>query len=292
MSGRPLLVLGRSGQLARALAGLAPKLEFAATCLGRPEVELLQADAGALIERHRPALMVNAAAYTAVDRAESEPEAAFALNAELPGRFARAAAAAGVPFLQVSTDYVFEGTQGPYREDDARNPLGVYGRSKAAGEDAVLEADGPSAVVRTSWVYAAGGANFVATMLRLAEGRETVRVVADQRGCPTPAEDVARACILLGAELLAGRAAAAGVFHAAGAGEASWADFAEAIFALSAVQGGPSARVERITTADYPTAARRPADSRLDCSRLERTLGWRPGPWRARLEETIGGFLA
>jgi dTDP-4-dehydrorhamnose reductase len=197
-----------------------------------------------------------------------------------------------VAFVHISTDYVFDGSKtGPYIETDPRAPLGVYGASKAKGEEAIAAAGGDDAIVRTAWVYSAFGANFVKTMLRLASTRDELGVVGDQHGCPTWAQDVAKATLLLSQRLVEGDAAAKGLFHAAGAGDASWADFAQAIFTGSAARGGPTARVKPITTADYPTPARRPANSRLACDRLQGVLGWRPGPWRDSLSSCLDELL-
>lgn len=279
-----LLVFGRNGQLAREIGQIAAGHGFEATFAGRETLDLSTGDGAALIERLRPALVINAAAYTAVDQAESDVDAAFRLNGDAPGRLAQACAAHGTPFIHVSTDYVFDGRlPRPYREDDPRRPLGVYGASKAAGEIAVEAAtagtQAPYAILRTAWLHGAFGANFVKTMLRLAADRDEVAVVDDQIGCPTWAQDAARAALILGRGLIEGRDER-GLFHVAGAGQASWADFAEAIFAESRVRGGPWARVRRICSADYPTAAARPANSRLDCARLLSVAGWRPPPWR------------
>ena len=283
-----LLVLGKSGQVARALARLAN--DHSASFIGRAEADLADADAAALIARHEPELIINAAGYTAVDKAESDAAAAYLLNGEMPGRFARAAGA--IPFVHISTDSVFDGTLGrPYREDDARAPINVYGASKAAGEDAVLAAGGVSAILRTAWVYGPDGANFVPTMLRLAREREALNVVGDQYGSPTWAEDIARACLLVGSALVEGRAEARGVFHAAGGGGASRAELAQATFEISAALGGPSARVTPVGAETYPTIARRQADSRLDCSKLEAVLGWRPPPWRESLTRAMPAIL-
>jgi dTDP-4-dehydrorhamnose reductase len=228
--------------------------------------------------------VINAAAYTAVDRAEDEPFAAFRLNGKIPGLLAKACAARGMAFVHISTDYVFDGRKvGAYVETDPLEPLGVYGESKAQGEVAALAAGGDVAVVRTAWVYSAFGSNFVKTMLRLAADRDELSVVADQHGSPTWAQDVAKATLLLSRGLLDGDTRARGVFHAAGDGDASWADFATAIFEASAARGGPNARVKPITTAQYPTAARRPANSRLSSEHLKSVLGWRPAPWRDSL---------
>jgi dTDP-4-dehydrorhamnose reductase len=280
----PLLVFGAKGQVAGELSKIGNALGFSPTLAGRETVDLLKDDGTALIARTRPAAVINAAAYTAVDRAELEPEQAARLNAEVPGALALACRAQHIPFIHISTDYVFDGQAfGFYDEQAPRNPLGVYGRTKADGERAVEAVGGRYAIVRTAWVYSAGGANFVRTMLRLATQRDEVGVVADQHGCPTWAEDVARGALLLCRSQLDGDTAAQGLFHLAGDGEATWADFAEAIFAESARRGGPSAKVRRITTADYPTPAQRPSNSRLDSTRLAQVLGWRPGPWRDSL---------
>ena len=289
---RPLLVLGGEGQVARELAAIGPAEGWTVTRVGRAQADLSTAEIAPLLAAHRPALVVNAAAYTAVDRAETEPAAARALNADLPARAARACAEAGTPLVHISTDYVFDGSKPqPYVEDDPLSPLGVYGATKADGERAVQAAGGRAAVVRTAWVYGAEGANFVRTMLRLAESRDELGVVGDQHGNPTWSQDVARACLKLGDRLCGDDRDAQGVFHAAGEGDTTWAGFAAAVFAESARRGGPSARVRPITTAEYPTPAQRPANSRLDCARLARAVGWRPPPWRERLETIMGRLV-
>ena len=290
---RPLLVLGARGQVARELAALGPAQGWTVTTIGRAQADLSTAAIAPLLAAHRPALAVNAAAYTAVDKAEVEEAAARALNAGLPARAARACADAGVPLVHISTDYVFDGSKAaPYVEDDPLSPLGVYGRTKAEGEANVLAEGGAAAVVRTSWVYGAEGANFARTMLRLAASRDEVGVVADQRGRPTWSREVARACLGLGDRLCAGDRDARGVFHAAGEGDATWAEFAAAVFAESAARGGPTARVRPISTAEYPTAAARPANSRLDSSKLRRVTGWAPAPWRQSLAAVMPALLA
>ena len=279
-----ILVLGRSGQVARELDKLGPPPGFDLQFAGRERLDLGAADPRPLLDEVRPAAVINAAAYTAVDKAESEPEAAFALNRDAPAALARACAEAKIPLIHFSTDYVFDGTKPePYVETDPVNPTGVYGASKAAGEAAVLAAGGPAIVLRTSWVYSAFGANFVKTMLRLAATRDEIGVVADQLGRPTWAEDCARGALRAARALLDGEIGRAERFHLSGEGDATWADFAEAIFAESAARGGPAARVRRIATADYPTPARRPANSRLDCAKLVRTLDFPLRPWRQSL---------
>lgn len=289
---RRLLILGETGQVATALRRSADRAGFEPVAVGRATVDLSDVDASALLTHQRPDVVINAAAYTAVDRAESEVAMAMRLNCDLPSRIADACADAAVPLVHISTDYVFDGAKvSPYVESDPRNPLGVYGRSKAAGEEAVEAAGARSAIVRTAWVYGPDGANFLKTMLRLAGTQDELGVVDDQRGCPTRAQDVAEATLRLAHSLLSDSTAATGIFHAAGEGDASWADFAEMIFAESASRGGPSARVRRITTAEFPTPAARPANSRLGGNRLETAVGWRPGPWRDALPAVFDALV-
>ncbi len=288
----PLLVFGANGQVAQEIGRIAAGLGFTATLAGRDRVDLLSQDGSAVLDALRPRAVINAAAYTAVDRAEQEPAAAYRLNGEVPGLLAQACRDRGLAFVHISTDYVFDGSKdGAYVETDPRAPLGVYGASKAKGEEAIAAVGGDYAIVRTAWVYSAFGANFVKTMLRLAATRDELGVVGDQQGCPTWAQDVAKATLLLSQRLVKGDPAAQGLFHAAGEGDASWADFAAAIFAGSAARGGPTARVNPITTADYPTPARRPANSRLDCERLQQVLDWRPAPWRDSLSICLDELL-
>ncbi|MGE0044821.1 MAG: dTDP-4-dehydrorhamnose reductase [Hyphomonadaceae bacterium] len=282
---RTILILGRSGQLAQALFARPAPDGFRWDAWGRETLDLARDDVEARVRAAAPAAVINAAAHTGVDRAESEPEAAFALNRDAPGALARAAAALGAPFVHISTDYVFDGTKpSPYTEEDPLAPLGVYGRSKAEGEALVRESGGRAAIIRTSWVYARAGANFVNTMLRLSEARDEINVVADQIGRPTWARDLADACVGMTERLLLDDARAEGVFHYSGAGDATWADFAEAIFAAAR----RPVRVKRITTEDYPTPAARPKNSRLDCSKIA-ALGIQPRPWREALALCIGG---
>jgi len=292
-----IVVSGVAGQVARSLVERGMALGHVVLPLGRPHLDLASGDAEAIravLEMTRPEAIVSAAAYTAVDKAESEPELAFAVNAIGAGHVAEAAAALNVPLVQLSTDYVFSGDGSrAWREDDPTGPQGVYGASKLAGERAVLAACPNSAVLRTAWVYGPFGSNFVKTMLRLAETRDEVGVVADQIGNPTSALDIADGVLAVAANLI-GRAdpALRGVFHMAGAGEASWADLAEAVFAASAARGGPAAQVRRIATSDYPTPARRPANSRLDCTRLAEIHGVRLPQWRGSLETVIDRLVS
>lgn len=286
-----ILITGREGQVARAIAGsslAAHELIFA----NRPELDLEDpASIEACVARTRPELIVSAAAYTAVDKAEDHPESAERANAEAPAILAHAARKSGAPLIHLSTDYVFDGSSNrPWREDDGVAPLGVYGRTKARGEEAVRSAapDG-HAIVRTAWVYSPWGSNFVRTMLRLADsGHDTVRVVADQIGCPTSAH-----CIASGIDAIVrrwmvdGAAGTSGTYHLAGDGEASWAEFAEAIFAASGATGGLASKVVRIPSTEYPTRAARPANSRLDCTRFAETFHFRAQPWRNALQRVM-----
>jgi dTDP-4-dehydrorhamnose reductase len=277
-----VLVTGREGQVARCLAAQAEdqrdlEMIFAA----RPELDLARPETIApLVRAVRPDVVVSAAAYTAVDQAEDEPELAFAVNGAGAGEVAKAAASVGAPVIHLSTDYVFDGTlHRPYREDDPTGPQGVYGASKLAGERAIAEANSNHLIMRTAWVYSPFGKNFVKTMLRLAETRDEVSVVADQWGNPTSAGDIAEAVLVAARRLVNGDVGAWGIYHFAGEGEATWADFAEEIFRASTERGGPSARVIRIATSDYPTRALRPANSQLESAKFVQTFDLAPRRW-------------
>lgn len=278
------LVFGTTGQVARELALTAAGVEL--TALGRGEVDLADAAAcAAAVAGAEADVVINAAAYTAVDQAEDEPTLAQTINGAAPGAMARAAAAKGVPFLHVSTDYVFDGAPGrPWREDDPTGPLGAYGMSKRAGEEAVLAAGGDAVILRTAWVFSSHGRNFVKTMLGVGRGRDEMRVVGDQRGGPTPARDIAEALWTIARARLAGRGAP-GIYHFAGAPAVSWAEFAEAVFAESGWAERP--RVTAIATADWPTRARRPANSVLDCGAISRAFGIAQPDWRAGLARVV-----
>ena len=287
-----ILVTGGSGQLAQALvahAGARP-----VRVVGRPEFDFDAPDAMVqTIAAARPSLVVNAAAYTAVDRAESDPEAAARANEVGPGLIARYCAQAGIPLIHVSTDYVFDGLKGsPYTEDDDTSPTGVYGSTKLAGEHAVAAAGGRAIVLRTSWVYAPRGKNFVLTMLNAATRTDTLRVVADQIGCPTSAPDLARAIHRIADRVAEGwDASFGGVFHACGTGETSWHGLAVATFEQAARHGRTMPTVHPIATADWPTPARRPPDSRLDASKLDRVFGIGLPDWRVSLAATVDEAL-
>lgn len=238
-------------------------------------------------------IVVNAAAYTAVDRAEQDRDTAFAINATAPQKIAEAAARQSVPLLHVSTDYVFDGLKGtPYRPDDPVSPLGVYGASKEAGEQAVRAANPRHVILRTAWLYSPFGANFVKTMLRLAAERDTLRVVDDQRGCPTAAADLAAACLAVAARLTADPTGAPyGTYHFTNAGETTWCGFARAIFETAGPRLAKIPQVVPITTADYPTPARRPVDSRLDCTATIARFGVVQPEWRTALAATLDRLL-
>lgn len=275
-----LLVFGKTGQVAREIARLAPD----ALCLGRDAADLARpATIVEAIRAHPADAVINVAAYTAVDRAEEEPEGATVINGEAPGAMARACAARGIPLLHVSTDYVFDGSgAAPWRPDDPLAPLGAYGRSKLAGELAVRATDGRYAILRTSWVFSAHGANFVKTMLRLSETRDALTVVADQIGGPTPAGAIAAALLAMAGQLVADPSKT-GSYHFAGAPDVSWADFAREVFA----QAGRTIAVTDIPSSAYPTPARRPLNSRLDCASLTETFGIRRPDWRRGLAEVL-----
>jgi len=247
----------------------------------------------ALLQRTNPDLVLNAAAYTAVDRAESDREAAFRVNEAGPRTVARWCSAESKPLFHVSTDYVFDGTKSSaYREDDAVAPLGVYGESKLAGERAVRAELEQHVILRTSWVFSAHGQNFVKTMLRLAREREELRVVADQVGRPTPAADLALALLSLAERYRLNQTLAWGTYHFAAEGHTSWHGFAEAIVMEQAQLTGKSPRVVAIATSDYPTPARRPANSVLDTSRFQQTFGLAPPPWQSGLRSVIRELFA
>jgi dTDP-4-dehydrorhamnose reductase len=288
----PILVTGGTGQVASALAAAGGN---ATRIVGRPTFDFDRPETiVATLRTTAPWLVINAAAYTAVDAAEDDPEAAYRANRDGPGALARLCAAADIPFIHISTDYVFDGTKrAPYIETDATHPASVYGASKLAGEQEVLAIWPRTIVLRTSWVYAPAGKNFVRTMLRVGAERDRLRVVADQRGCPTTAADLADAILAIAARLRGGwQDSYAGVFHAAGTGETTWHGLAVATFEEAARFGARTPVVEAITTADYPTKATRPADTRLDCGKLAAVFGVRLPDWRGSLARTIDTVFA
>lgn len=288
MSGGPILVFGAGGQVGQELLAAAKAQGAVVRGVTRAEADITDRDAvRRIIEAEQPRLVVNAAAYTAVDKAESEPDRAEAGNVVGPGLLAEEAERAGMPVLHISTDYVFDGTKtGAYTENDPLAPLGVYGRTKAEGEAAVRVANPRHVILRTAWVYGRYGNNFLKTMLRLAGERDRLRVVADQRGCPTATADIA-AAILAVDRTLARDPDLAGTFHFAGTGVTSWHGFAEAIVAAQAPLTGKAPPVDLITTAEFPTPARRPANSELSSDRFAQAFGYRAAPWQQRTRETV-----
>jgi dTDP-4-dehydrorhamnose reductase len=276
-----LLLIGRTGQVATEVMRRADGVEVMA--LGRDKADLMDPAACAEVVRVADAdAVINAAAWTAVDRAEAEEDAARVVNGEAPAAMARAAAERGLPFVHISTDYVFdgEGTQ-PFRPEDTVAPQNAYGRTKLLGEDGVRAAGGRAVILRTSWVFSAHGANFVKTMLRLGRDRDSLNVVADQVGGPTPAAAIADACLTIARALREG--AEGGTHHLSGAPAVSWAEFAEAIMA----EAGLACRINPIPSSDYPTPAARPKNSRMDGSSLLASYGVPQPDWRAGLRDVV-----
>ena len=280
MSVPPILVFGATGQVARELRRLAPEAMF----VSRAEADFTDpAACAARVNENRARAVINAAAYTAVDQAEKEQPLATVINGMAPAAMARAAAERGLPFVQISTDYVFDGSgAAPWKPGDATGPLGAYGRSKLEGEEGVRGAGGTHAILRTSWVFSAHGANFVKTMLRLGAERDHLRIVADQVGGPTPAADIARAVQVIADRLIVDPSLA-GTYHFSGKPDVSWAGFASEIFA----RAGLDCRIEEIATRDWPTPAARPLNSRLDCSTIESAFGIARPDWRTGLDQVL-----
>ena len=291
-----LLVTGGNGQLGSALRRCGRRQGIAVDSLDRAALDITDRNTTLnAVAAAKPGVIVNAAAYTAVDRAEDEPDAAFAVNRDGAGYLAEAAEAAGIPIIHISTDYVFDGGKSvAYREDDPVAPLGVYGASKLAGEERVREACSRHVILRTAWVYGVDGHNFVKTMLRLAGDRPTLRVVADQVGAPTYADDLANAVIGTCRQIAAAPTADAlwGTFHCVGGGATSWHGLASEVFALAGDRIVRRPRVDAITTAEFPTRARRPANSVLDCGRFADTYGITLRPWQPALKDMLDALFA
>lgn len=289
-----ILLAGANGQvgfeLARALQGLGTLVALERSALDLADLAQIRT----VVRKVKPALIINAAAYTAVDRAETEPEMAMRINGEAPGVLAEEAKRLGAPLIHYSTDYVFDGTKNcPYVEDDATNPQNVYGESKLAGEHAIAEVGGAHMIFRTSWIYGRRGKNFLLTMLRLAAERPELRVVADQHGAPTWSVTIGAITAHVVAQGLAGNCDDAdwwhkksGIYHLSATGSTSWFGFAEAIFELSALE--PKPKVEPIATSDYPVPAKRPANSRLANDKLAKVFGLHSPDWRVALELAFG----
>ena len=287
-----ILILGSGGQLGFEL--MRQRWPTPLLPVGRTRVACDIADPTSVdqaLAETRPALIVNAAAYTAVDRAETEPEAAFRTNRDGPAVLGAACARHGIPLIHVSTDYVFDGSKpGSYQEDDPVAPLGIYGQSKRAGEVALAEAWPEHVVLRTAWVFGAHGNNFVKTMIRLGTERDSLRVVEDQRGCPTPSDSLAEAIRTIAAAILRGDGAW-GIYNYAGDEAITWHGFAATIFERLAARTGRAPVLTPIPTSDYPTPARRPANSVLDCRRIGQAYGIAPAAWRAGLDRVMAELL-
>ena len=290
-----LVVTGQAGQLAQSLAERGLRAGVEIVRLARPEIDLLDPDLVArAVEDARGHVVINAAAYTAVDKAESEPELALRINGAGARAVAAAAAKIGLPVVQISTDYVFDGALGrPYREEDPTAPVSAYGRSKLAGEQGVAEANSRHVIARTAWVYSPFGQNFLKTMLRLGLTRSEISVVADQWGAPTSALDLADGLIAMARRIAAEpeNESLYGVFHMTGSDYTTWAGFAAAIFEQAAALGRPPIKVIPISTAQYPTPAARPANSRLDVGKLARVYGVVLPEWRGAAQNCVARLL-
>lgn len=285
-----LVVTGRDGQVAASLLEAGQRRDgVEVVAIGRPALDLARPDTVFdALAASRPDIVVSAAAYTNVDQAEDEPDLAFAVNAVGAGNVAEAAARLGVPVIHLSTDYVFDGTgAGAYVETDAPAPRSVYGASKLAGEQAVAAVNPRHLILRTAWVYSPFGRNFVKTMLRLAADRDEIAVVADQWGNPTSALDIADAILRAAAKLGDDCFDGYGIYHLAGTGDTNWSGFARYIFEISRTQDGPHARVRDITTRDYPTKAKRPANSRLSSVKFAAMFGWSAPEWQVSAQIVV-----
>lgn len=288
----PILVFGAAGQLGREVMALAKARAIEAAGCNRASADITDfASVTTAILAVKPRLVLNAAAYTAVDKAESEPKAAYAANALGAETIARAAALQQVPVIQISTDYVFDGTKiGAYVETDPVAPLSAYGKTKAAGEVMVRQANPRHFILRTAWVYGSYGSNFLKTILRLSAEREELRIVADQHGCPTATQDIAEAILAID-RAVANGTEAPGTYHFAGYGVTTWHGFASAIVDAQAQATGRRPKVSPIATADFPTPARRPANSELDSSLFASVFGYRARDWQTRARETVEMLL-
>ncbi|MFY0612604.1 MAG: dTDP-4-dehydrorhamnose reductase [Hyphomicrobiaceae bacterium] len=291
-----ILVTGTEGQVARALAERAadrPDLDL--LCMGRPDLDLARPETiERTVNEQTPDVVINAAAYTAVDRAEDEPDLAMRINGDAAGRIAGAAKSVGAKLIHLSTDYVYDGVKlAPYVETDAAAPQSAYGRSKLAGELQVHAQYKGAVILRTAWVYSPFGRNFVTTMLELARTRNQVSVVDDQWGNPTSAHDIADAVLTMADRWRWDCSIGAGnCYHCAGSGEATWYELAQHVFDTSQALGGPSAEVAAINSSEWPTQAKRPLNSRLNCNKLLRAFGWQAPEWRASVTDVVSRLLA
>jgi len=290
---RHILITGGTGQVGLELARLSWSADVKAHFPQRGDLDLTSPKSiAACLGSGQWDCVINSAAYTAVDAAEDDVAAAFLANAQGPAWLTEASGRAGIPIIHVSTDYVFDGSLNrPYREEDPVEPIGAYGASKLAGELAVRAANPRSVILRTAWVISVHRSNFLKTMLRIGAVRSKLAVVADQIGCPTGATDIASALQAIALKLMDDPRAPCGIYHFVNSGEASWYELAQAIFARAAEYGVAAPEIQAITTAEYPTKARRPANSRLDTSRITRDFGIRPRPWRDAVKEIVGELL-
>ncbi|MFO7560903.1 MAG: dTDP-4-dehydrorhamnose reductase [Desulfobacterales bacterium] len=289
-----ILVIGCNGQVGRELCRLGKEAAFHIRPLDLPEFDITDKKAvDAAVKQENPFLVINAAAYTAVDMAESDPDTAFAVNRDGPAHLASSCAEAGIPLIHISTDYVFDGSRKrPYVEDDPISPIGVYGRSKAEGDSEVRGRLDRHVIIRTSWLCSVHGKNFVKTILRLAIEQESIRVVSDQVGCPTFAPDLAEAILNIAGQVRRKKEIPWGTYHYCGRGETTWYDFARQIVEFARDDQRIKTRsIKPIGTKDYPTPAKRPAYSVLDCSLIEKHFGIQPKPWKESLGETVKSLL-
>lgn len=291
---RRILITGGTGQVGTELLSCQWPSEFELVAPTRQELDLSQCDTiGAYISHGAFDAVINCGAYTAVDKAENDVLTAWKINALAPAALAAATKLAGIPLVHLSTDYVFDGSKNePYNEDDPVAPLGVYGASKEAGEQAVRTGNPRHIILRTAWVFSAHGTNFVKTMLRLGEEREMISVVDDQRGCPTAASDIAAVARQIVVRLIDDIKAPVGIYHFVGDGDATWYTFARELFAQQQLVGAGVPHVEAISTEQYPTLAERPKNSSLSTRKLERDYGVKPRDWRAALEVVRQGLIA
>lgn len=291
-----ILVIGQSGQVATSLADMDSTSPHNIICKGRPELDLTSpATVETAFDTFSPDIVINAAAYTAVDAAEDEPEQAYKINTRGSEILAELSASRNLPLIQISTDYVFDGSSNvPYSEDMPVTPLGVYGRSKAEGETAVANMNPHHLILRTAWVFSPFGKNFAKTMVRLAEANDSIRVVADQMGNPTYAPDIAKCIVSICHQIDVTQRADLkwGIYHMASEGSASWADFAQSIMSESQAVGGPFAKIERIATSQYPTRAKRPANSALNSDKLTRDWGVKLPHWKKSTKQFVASTIS
>jgi dTDP-4-dehydrorhamnose reductase len=290
-----IAIIGSNGQLGWELIRQGDRQGIKMLALGSTAIDVTRPESIAgCLQPGTVQLVVNAAAYTAVDRAETEKKRAFEVNRDGPANLAGFCARTGIPLIHISTDYVFDGSKaGAYRENDPMSPIGIYGQSKAAGETEVRRINPEHLIVRTAWLYGVHGHNFVKTMLRLGREKKTIRVVDDQVGCPTYAADLGRAILLIADHILAGKKTRWGTYHYCGAGSATWCAFAKAIFEIAGKhEASLAAKVIPVTSAEYPTPVKRPANSVLDCSKIAKQFDIQPRPWITSLTDMIDALYA